>query len=99
MTTHLRLPVCRNRHADNGNDIDRQGTVCQGCIHRLEEGCPNVRAWSLHATEGVVSACEAAKLVHCQHYDCGCDRCAIMTRRNNLRGARLTISPPLRVRS
>ena len=76
-TPVLRWPTCQARFARLGLDTERAGTVCQGCRHDLEAGCPNTRAWSLDAVSGEVKpVCAAGALVYCRHYDCGCDLCA-----------------------
>lgn len=72
----LRWPICQNRLQRLGIDRKRAGTVCQGCRHDIEEGCPNTRVWSVNAETGVVTMCRAEDLVYCKHYDCGCGLCA-----------------------
>lgn len=73
----LRQPICQNRFTRLGLDMERAGTVCQGCRYNLKQGCPNTRAWSLDAETGTIKpVCNPETLVYCKHYDCGCDLCA-----------------------
>jgi hypothetical protein len=72
----LRLPRCQELFERLGLDVERGGTVCQGCRYSLEDGCPNTRAWSLDRFGDVKPVCQAKDLVYCKHYDCGCDHCA-----------------------
>jgi hypothetical protein len=80
----LRVPRCQNLFEHLGLDTERAGTFCQGCRFRLENGCPNTRAWRLDREAGVKPLCREEDLVYCRHYDCGCDHCA-----NYLRGTPL----------
>jgi hypothetical protein len=73
----LRWPTCQARFERFGLDMERVGTVCQGCRYDLSAGCPNIRAWSLDAQSGeIMPVCAPGDLFYCRHYDCGCDLCA-----------------------